>query len=232
MSLRTIALSPPSPFSSDPIGDATIALAQVAPGVTPKFVYWNDPQVSSGVGTGLWQFKGSAYYLMPGTTEPILFTIGCSGIAATSVGGPKFAAAPNFTGIPDSQGPIFPVSPAGGRQPPGGPVTVITLSGSVASSVLADIQNMTTCFNTGSLAPKYRYYYDPQTSVGHGTGIWRAQGYAPLFESNSQGSAGFPCAIVVQAGGCSLISDGCESPSTPPTVWTGFTQVANMFPLL
>lgn len=229
MSLQTISLSPISPYSADPVGDAVKALVQVAPGATQSWIYWNDPGINTVQGTGLWQFKGCAYYLMPGTSDPVLYTVSCAGCATTSVGGAPAAPAPSFTSpvvMAQSKGPLF----GTGLVPPTGRIMgmvgqiVETIAGTNPNTLIADFTNILKPNNQG---PWLIYYNDPPTSSTWGTGIWRIKGTS-LWANSNPGWV----STTVQAGGCSRTSIGGAPATPPPTSWGTALQVSNLFPFL
>ncbi len=228
MSMQTVPVGFISPWSPDPVGDAKAAMQQSAPGAPISWTYWNDPQIALGQGTGCWQFKGVAYYTPPGAADQAMYVVGCAGIDATSVGGPLRSPAPAFAGMTPSKGPLNGAgSPSvfGSANSISGGVVVMaqTLSGTNGATIVSDLNTALQRFSLSGSA-QWAYYYDPQTSVGHGTGIWMIQG--KQWSSNSYTAMG-----VVQARGCALNSvGGCPAMPAPAT-FPGW-PVYNAFPFL
>jgi hypothetical protein len=234
MSLQTIPLTPPSKYSSDPVGDAIKALAQVAPGATPSWVYWSDPATSSSSGTGLWQFKGSAYYQPFAGADPVIYTISCGGCAVTSVGGDPAAPAPSFTSpvaMVQSHGPLFGTGlvPVVGRVSGLNSQIIETIEATNPSTIVADITDLLSPLNKSNMW--WIYYNDPPTAAGWGTGIWRLKATS-LWYASATGQPSF--VTIVQTGGCARNCVG-GAPAVPPPSSFGTIvplTVNSLFPFL
>jgi hypothetical protein len=224
MSMMTVPVGPISPYSSDPVGDAMKAMAQVG-AATISWTYWNDPQTALGQGTGRWQFKGVAILVPAGASDPVMFVVGCGGRDCSSVGGLPRAPAPSFPGMAQSKGPLsgidFGFSP-GSRMVSGG-ATIIRqpILASNPATIVADILAMETQYASPN-GWRIICYHDKQTAVGAGSGEWCIQ--------SQSWSAGDAALSVVEMSGCDLNSVGGRPAVPLPT--NSYAVTTNMFALL
>ena len=212
-----------SQYSSSPVADAIAKIsAIVGSSVTPaalQQLYWNDPCTSLGNGTGRWQFQISYTYQPTGDTDPVTLVVSCQGNASTSVGGMKASAPPSFTGMTQVNSPLMPfngLGSVGGKTTGTGGSSVIYVGVEPTDpSIGNELGAIVKAVYNGSGGAFY-YYYDSQTSLGNGTGIWRLYGIA----WNSTNTC-----VIGTAGGCALSSAGGPA-AIPAPSFTGYTKVS------
>ena len=226
-----------SPYSTDPWNDAIKELATATGQSTStitanaQLIYWTDPFVSLGAGTGLWEWVIKYNYESETGIERDIYVIGSAGNASISVGGPVAAPAPIFTTNPFTAGNVFQKSsclnPKGvlaqamGSMSPGKDAGIYrpiirpespTLLQDIYSAVFRD---------EGGTPQSWTYYYDAQTGstiingvpTSIGTGNWVAKGTGWM----AYGQANIFC--IAQCGACALKSNGGAPQIIPPSSW-------------
>lgn len=230
---------PVNPYSITPVADAlkfiaagaNVSVATVTAYITTNqnaAVAWNDPCTVLGAGTGLWQFRIIYREYVTGQNEPNDYIAFSGGNASSSVGGVPAAAVPSFT---------TPVAFAmlGGKMNfgSGSGSTSGSIAGNMAlfdhkvmathpSTVLADLISAAGTFNSSG-GNIYRYYTDPQTALGVGTGLWFAKLY--IWSPN------YVAQNIYRTGGCALSSVGGDPATPPPPSFTGWTQINSIWQL-
>jgi len=242
---QIFTLSPISPWATDPFNDAVKEIA-AATGLLPSvieanaaLIFWTDPCLSLGHGTGRWEWVVRYNFESEASVERDIYVIGSSGNSSISVGGHLAAIAPNFGVTPFASANIYqkssPLTAGGGGD------AVSSSAGIGGTSILKHSLLPTNPANLaadlvqiGGLpagAPVvYKYWFDAQTGLGaalpgggfqsNGTGLWVMRAYA--------WSANYVAFDIAQSGGCALASNG-GAPATPPPAFTGWTQVHSLW---
>ena len=233
---QIIPLPSINPWSTQPFADAAIELASFT-GLTQaqvlaqsSLVWWNDPFVSLGVGSGEWEWMVRLNVESETGVEKDLYTIGSAGNASICIGGPLAAPAPNFAASPfatnyqkafcltfknniyQSIGTIQGGNNSGSSRP------IIQPS---SPTLLADIYDAV-YRDEGGTVQSWTYYYDKQTGsesingvpTSMGTGRWVAKGTGWMAYGQANIFA------VALAGACAIQSNGGRQAIQPPASWT------------
>lgn len=246
MGMRQVfTLTPVSPWATDPFNDAVKEIAAATGLLTSTIassaalIYWTDPCLSLGHGTGRWEWAVRYNFESESSVERDIYVIGSSGNSSVSVGGPIAAIAPNFSVNPFAAANVFQKSSplSAGR----GGDAVSSSAGVGGTSILKHGLLPTNPANLvsdlgqiGALpaatAVAYKFWSDPQTSLGSalpgggfqgiGTGNWLMRTYA--------WSGNYVAFDITESAGCALISNG-GAPATPPPSFAGWTQVHSLW---
>jgi hypothetical protein len=242
---QVFTLAPISPWATDPFNDAikeisaATGLLQSTIAANAALIYWTDPCMSLGHGTGRWEWAVRYNFESESSVERDIYVIGSRGNSSLSVGGPIAAIAPNFAVNPFVAANVFqkssPLSAGGGGEAGqssagvgGTSILKHALLPTNPGSLPADIAQISGLAAATAIA--YKYWYDPQTGAGAalpgggfqslGTGLWMMRTYA--------WSGNYVAFDIAQSSGCALSSSG-GSPATPPPSFAGWTQVHSVW---
>ncbi len=237
---NVFTLNPISPWAADPFNDATKEIAaatgilQTIIAANAALIYWTDPCVSLGHGTGRWEWAVRYNFESESGVERDLYIIASSGNSSISVGGSLPAIAPNFAVNPFATANVFqkssPLSAGRGSRPQSsaglGGTSILKHSLSSTNPTNLDADLIQIAGLPAATAVAYKYWNDPQTGLGaalpgggfqsEGTGNWIMRAYA--------WSGNYVAFDIAESMGCALQAVG-GAPATPPPAFTGWTQV-------
>ena len=241
---QVFTLAPISPWATDPFNDAikeisaATGLLQSTIAGNAALIYWTDPCMSLGHGTGRWEWAVRYNFESESSVERDIYIIGSRGNSSLSVGGQIAAIAPSFAVNPFAAANVFqkssPLSagsggPAQSSAGVGGTsILKHTMMPTNPSALSADLSQIAALPAATAIAPKY--WYDPQTGLGaalpgggfqsQGTGLWVMRSYS--------WSGNYVAFDITESSGCALNSVG-GPPATPPPAFTNWTQVHSVW---
>ena len=235
-------LYPISAYSLTGIADAIAELAGAMPGGTApsawNFVAYLDPCISvnvaagTGVGSGQFQWRITAEWTPPGSTDANYYYAYCQGRSCQMAGGPQAAPWPGTTlggllptSVTVGGNPIFinwtylggPMQlPSGGKSAGsgavGGGASLFGINiGPASPQAIADIEGASVAVATGTGFTAC-CFVDKPLALWQGTGFWQAAWFSM--------SGGYTAMIVNQMQGCSLSPLGGPA-GIPAPNWAG-----------